>query len=77
MKSIESLKAQIDNQQLRINTLEKLIEHQSDAYAEGYHQGLKDSGRALMDFSLSEMSDEYRINLYNRALKEFPAIKLT
>jgi len=65
----------IADMKLRIESLEKRIEHQSKAYVEGYHQAMVDNGIVFSDVPLEELSDEYRSKLHSKATERYPKIK--
>lgn len=65
----------IENLKLRIQTLEKLIENQSQAYFKGYVQGLKDNGLLLDDIDVHDLEAAYRSQLYTQALTHYQEIQ--
>lgn len=65
------MNATIYNLKLRINTLERLIEKQSDVYIRGYTQALKDSNILLSDIDIEDLDAKYRAEIYEKALATF------
>lgn len=66
----------IQDMRLRINTLERIIEHNQSAYVAGYVRALQERGELLYDVDptllnedfLSGLHDLYRSQLYAKKL---------
>lgn len=72
--NILEMKLQLEANKIKIESLEKLIEHQSEAYVKGYYQASVDNGILLKDINLLNLDEKYRASLYNKALKQYPKI---
>lgn len=51
----------------RIAHLERLIENQPELYTSGYFKALVDNGILLSDVPYEELSDEYKLEIKNKA----------
>lgn len=61
---------------LRIAHLERLIEHQSEAYVKGYIEAKKESRLLLSDIDIDNLDAKYRASLYKKAFAHFEKMSM-